>query len=689
MQAKVTGNIVPFSMLSVILAVYISFQSPEVTAQESAGQRNLFELSLEEALNLRISLPSKKEAPLFDSPLAASVVTRDEIISSGATSIPEALRLVPGIIVREQTAGNFDVHVRGFDYLPPSVFLYSVNTSTLVMIDNRVVYNYFQGGTFWETLPVSIYDVERIEVVRGPAAALYGPNAATGVINIITRRPEKQGWSAGGHLEAGNYRSRLGQAYVAYNFQDRASFGINANFTERDRHQSSYYDFYRGTYVHDPANIIRYELKDHFPNPHKRYPDPDNAYDNYGVNAFLHVKPRDDVQVDLRCGYQDSQVQKINIDIDATPLTTNDAQSYYVQLATKIRNLSLRYDVNNGYNNFRGIPKIDYDFITHDLTGDYALQLGRLLLQPGFAFRKATYTADFTNGSQELTTIAYSLRTEYALTDRLKAIIALRYDNYNHPSDTYWSLQFALTYALTDKLLLRTVYSRAYRAPFFANTYVDQQFLRKYIRGDRNLDLAAFNNIESGLRCYMTDTLHGDIEAFYGISKDYDYRLYERRQGGVTYYRYKNLPLAADQFGATASITYKPSSTLLAKCFATWQRTQLDDYTPDYDDISSRKSARHRATPSLYGGLYVNWRPLPKLTVNTNLYWYTRQRFDYTVAGTHNAAKCIVNAKVDYRLTRQLSVFVNARNLLNTDTREFAFADHIRGTYLVGMEVQY
>jgi len=684
MHAKAPGK---FS--SVVMLLIVLFQANALFAQESAGQRNLFELSLEEALNLRISLPSKKQEPLFDSPLAASVVTREEIISSGATSIPDALRLVPGVIVREQTLGNFDVHVRGFDYLPPSVFLYSVNTSTLVMIDNRVVYNYFQGGTFWETLPISVYDVKRIEVVRGPAAALYGPNAATGVINIITRRPEKQGWSAGGHLEAGNYCSRMGQGYVAYNFQDKASFGINANFTERDRHQSSYYDFYRRDYVHDPANIIRYELKDHFPNPHKRYPDPDNAYGNYGVNAFLHLKPREDVQVDLRCGYQDSQVQKINIDIEATPLTTNDAQSYYVQLATKIRDLSLRYDVNNGYNNFRGIPKIDYDFITHDFTGDYALQLGRLLLQPGFAYRKATYKADFTNGSRELTTIACSLRTEYPLTDRLKAIAALRYDNYNHPSDKYWSWQFALTYALTDKLLLRTVYSRAYRAPFFANTYVDQQFLKKYIQGNRNLDLAAFTNIEGGLRCCLTGTLHGDIEAFYGIAEDYDYRLSERRQGGITYYRYKNLPLDADQFGATASLTYKPSATFLAKCFATWQRTQLDDYTPDYNDISNRKSTRHRATPSLYGGLYLNWHPLPKLTVNSNLYYYTRQRFDYLYASAHNGAKCIVNAKVDYRLTELVSVFVNARNLFNTDTREFAFADHIRGTYLVGMEVQY
>jgi len=61
------------------------------------------------------------------------------------------------------------------------------------MIDNRIVYSYFTGGTFWETLPVDIVDIERIEIVRGPASALYGPNAVAGVIHIITTKPDRKG----------------------------------------------------------------------------------------------------------------------------------------------------------------------------------------------------------------------------------------------------------------------------------------------------------------------------------------------------------------------------------------------------------------------------------------------------------------------------------------------------------------
>jgi iron complex outermembrane receptor protein len=92
---------------AITLTVGILFWPLSVRAAEPASARNFFELSFQEVLDLKVSLPSKKQEPLFSSPLSTSVVTRDEIISSGAASIPEALRLVPGVIVREQTPPDF------------------------------------------------------------------------------------------------------------------------------------------------------------------------------------------------------------------------------------------------------------------------------------------------------------------------------------------------------------------------------------------------------------------------------------------------------------------------------------------------------------------------------------------------------------------------------------------------------
>ncbi|HYE53600.1 MAG TPA: Plug domain-containing protein, partial [Chitinophagaceae bacterium] len=86
---------------------------------DSAGASGLQELSLEKLLNLKVVSVSKSSEFLFDAPLSASVITKEEIRRAGSTSIMEALRLAPGLIVREQTNGNYDIYIRGMDNVPP------------------------------------------------------------------------------------------------------------------------------------------------------------------------------------------------------------------------------------------------------------------------------------------------------------------------------------------------------------------------------------------------------------------------------------------------------------------------------------------------------------------------------------------------------------------------------------------
>ena len=143
--------------------------------------------------NKGVSIASKHEENYFDTPLSTSVLTAEDIERAGVMSIPEMLRLMPGVIVREKSNGNYDVKIRGSNSIDGQQSLFSENTLTLVMIDGRIVYSCITGGTFWEALPIGIRDIERIEVIRGAASVLYGANAVTGVINIITKKssPEK------------------------------------------------------------------------------------------------------------------------------------------------------------------------------------------------------------------------------------------------------------------------------------------------------------------------------------------------------------------------------------------------------------------------------------------------------------------------------------------------------------------
>lgn len=143
------------------------------------AQGDLFNLSLEELIEIDIASVSKKSQTLRDVAAAAYVITAEDIRRSGARSLPDALRLAPGVDVARINGGNWAVSIRGFTG--------RYANKILVLIDGRSVYNAVFSGVFWDTEHVLIEDIERIEVIRGPGAAIWGPNAVNGVINVITR----------------------------------------------------------------------------------------------------------------------------------------------------------------------------------------------------------------------------------------------------------------------------------------------------------------------------------------------------------------------------------------------------------------------------------------------------------------------------------------------------------------------
>ncbi|WP_186300371.1 TonB-dependent receptor plug domain-containing protein [Denitromonas ohlonensis] len=140
----------------------------------------LMDLSLEELADIQVLSVSRKAQRLSDTAAAVTVLTSEDIRRSGARSVPEALRLVPGVQVAQVGAGRWAVSVRGFN----SRFA----TKLLVQVDGRSVYSPMFSGVFWNALNLMMEDVERIEVVRGPGASLWGANAVNGVINIVTRK---------------------------------------------------------------------------------------------------------------------------------------------------------------------------------------------------------------------------------------------------------------------------------------------------------------------------------------------------------------------------------------------------------------------------------------------------------------------------------------------------------------------
>jgi len=163
---------------------------------DQPGPAALKNLSLEELSQLEVITPSKEPVSAFQTASAIYVLTGEEIRRSGATSIPEALRLVPGVEVARIDSSDWSIGIRGFGS--------SLTRSVLVLIDGRTVYTPLFAGTNWDVQNTLMDDIDRIEVIRGPGGTIWGPNAVNGVINIITKNAkDTQGLevSAGGGNE--------------------------------------------------------------------------------------------------------------------------------------------------------------------------------------------------------------------------------------------------------------------------------------------------------------------------------------------------------------------------------------------------------------------------------------------------------------------------------------------------------
>src|SRR6266550_6463038 len=155
--------------------------SPDAAKATDSDQNapRLTELSLEQLGDIEVTTVSKRPEEVWRTAVAIHVITHEDIRRSGATSIPEVLRLAPGIEVARIDSDHWSIGVRGFGD--------QFSKSLLVLIDGRSIYTPLFAGMYWPAHDTLLDDVDRIEVIRGPGGTIWGANAVNGVINIITK----------------------------------------------------------------------------------------------------------------------------------------------------------------------------------------------------------------------------------------------------------------------------------------------------------------------------------------------------------------------------------------------------------------------------------------------------------------------------------------------------------------------
>ncbi|WP_396600849.1 TonB-dependent receptor plug domain-containing protein [Algibacter sp. R77976] len=603
------------------------------------GQDKVYDdMTLEELLDIDVVVTaSKHPEDLFETPLSTTIISKEEIRNSGVTSIPEALRLSQGLIVREITPGNYDIHIRGYDDITKNVYLtLSYNTTILVMIDNRIVYSYFSGGTFWETLPVDLNDIERIEVVRGPASALYGPNAVTGVINIITSHANNKGKNISVSSQMGTNKAKNASVNIGYNWNDKTKLSFSGNFTERYRFDNQYYDFIRKDYVgvdsltmfvapvkgisaNEPWTFSEYQKE------LGAYYDEDLSLRKAGGNIFFTHNYGLQSNIDIALGAQKSQSQRTGFVNLATPLSQTESESYYLNAKIKHNNLSGHFNINSGKdeNNYKFNS---YKFTNLEANLEYFKEFKTLSIRPGINYKYLSYNSpftykerfsfnnlnfDFKDEARETYSFSAFMLTEWKPTAKLRVIGAARLDKFGFNKHNFIHYEIASTYRINKNNLFRAVHSKASKSPFFFDTYLNGNIIIKYTRttdgspdpitvpvhlsinGQEDLKYPTITSTEIGWRTKINNSLSLDLEMFYSKVDNFvnpnayhDYiteqeidefgnpgNLLSINANGAVIF--ENYNLNASQYGLGFTLDYEFNDNFRAKAFGTYQKTNI------------------------------------------------------------------------------------------------------------------
>jgi len=568
------------------------------TNMHQSGQEmeSLTELPLEVLMDLEVTSASRKAQRLANTAAAAFVISQEDIRRSGATSIPELLRMVPGVQVAKMDANKWAVSIRGIN----GRFVSKLQ----VLKDGRSVYTPLFSGVFWESLDTPLEDIERIEVIRGPGAAMWGANAVNGVINIITKHTaDTQGGllsGGGGNNEEGFATARIGRQLT-----DNSFLRLYGKHVERGEGKHA-----DGSDAHDDWQLssggFRFDTQPTFNDVvtlqgdyyNGRYHETYNLY-NLATPGIPLVAP---TQSTASGGNLLARWQRTLSDTDelSLQLTYDHSQRDFLILGERRNTLDMDFQHRFKLGSSQEIVwGLGYRHSTDQVRGSSTLSL--------------------TKPSESLSLYSLFLQDEITLLpDSLALIIGTRFD---HNDYTGWEFQpnGRLIWTPSPQHTFWGSVSRAVRTPTRAERYLQYQYftapaappvlplpLRVEVYGHDDFTSERVLAYELGYRSELTTQLTFDLSLFYN-----DYKNLRVRQNDLpdpeppTFTNLVlNYPLSNDahghSYGAELSTTWRPCDWWRLQAAYHYLRTKIYLDNGSDDDVNSANTAdgapRHQLT---------------------------------------------------------------------------------------------
>jgi iron complex outermembrane receptor protein len=443
-------------------------QNPQPQAQDDAQDRPTFEEQV-------VVSASRVEQQLVNAPAAVSVVTAETIENSPATNIGDLLRAVPGVNVAQVSARDVNITSRGSTG--------TLSTSQLALVDGRSVYLDFFGMVMWDLIPTNPNDIKQIEVIRGPASAVWGANAMSGVVNVITKSPRElaaQGGSAltigigtfdrdtaaAGERTAGSLFYVNGSHAEAVN--DRWAFKLSAGYFTQDP-------------LPRPVGVIPNAARTPYP-----------AYQNEGTS-----QPKFDARVDYDLaaggtitvgGGVAGTEGIIHSGIGPFDISSDSRMSYLTARYQKgARRVAFFTNLLNGNaDNLlargpTGLPlPLDFNTKTFDVDASDLRTIGtRHAVSYGGNYRRNTFQISLAPNGGDRNEGGGYIQDEVFLTDRVRMVLGGRLDKFSSIGDVVFSPRTTLLLKPAAAQTVRLSFNRAFRAPSYINNNISTTILNE------------------------------------------------------------------------------------------------------------------------------------------------------------------------------------------------------------------
>lgn len=589
----------------------------------------LSRMSLDELARVEVTTVSKSAQSLSSAPASIYVITREEIHRAGVLSIPEALRLAPNLQVEQINSQEYQIGARGFG---GHLEFQNFSNKILILIDGASVYNPLFSGVSYDMLDVVMDDIDRIEVISGPGATLWGANAMNGVINIITRKSQE---TTGGLVRAtgGDQEDAITARYGS-EFGDGSAFRVYAKAFDRGPSELET-GAGAGDRWHKVQTGFRVDLGD---------ADAANRFTIQG--AYQDVTENVGVFGDV--GFRQH---------DLLGRWEHDGQRADTRLQVFIDGSD------------RGQPPggVGYSLDTYDIDFQQTLDLGeRHHIVWGLGRRYNDYDIDSTatlafdpeHRTLELTNVFG--QDTIVLTDELKLTLGLKFEENSYSG---WSTlpDIRLAWSPDDSSLVWVSGARAIRSPTPFDTDVHERAdgVNDFLIGDPDFEPEAVNAFELGYRAQPHPSISWSVSTFYN---DYeDLRTIEPAPGGFTPLRWGNL---------------MEGKTYGVELWANWQVTKWWRLSPGFRSL--HKDLRFSAGASeLLGVAQAGNDPSKRATLKSSMdfgRWTVDAMLRYVgkLPSPENPSYTELGARVGWRASEDLELSIVGANLLDERHSEYA-----------------